>query len=85
MEQIKTQSDLYNKLKPALRTKKHEMYLEGFKVVREIDIWNCCKELYWKKSNNLSLASMVNDILNTKTDDYEKYMMSLIKQGDEEQ
>ncbi len=82
MEQIKTQSDLYNKLKPALRTKKHEMYLEGFKVVREIDIWNCYKELYWKKSNNLSLASMVNDILNTKTDDYEKYMMSIIKQGD---
>jgi hypothetical protein len=82
MEQIKTQSDLYNKLKPALRTKKHEMYLEGFKVVREIDIWNCCKELYWKKSINLSLASMVNDILNTKTDDYEKYMMSIIKQGD---
>ena len=25
---------------------------------------------------------MVNDILNTKTDDFEKYMMSLIKQGD---
>ena len=84
MEQIKTQKDLYNKLKPALRTKKHELYNEGFKVIREIDIWNCCKELFWKKSPTLSLASMVNDILNTSTEDFEKYMMNVIKQdGDQ--
>ena len=35
---ITTQNDLYKKLKPALRTKKHELILNGIRFVKEIII-----------------------------------------------
>ena len=80
--EFKSVRELFERVTPALKSKVRELKRNNITYINEIDIWNCCKELYWKKSNSLSLASMVNDILNTKTDDFEKYMMSLIKQGD---
>ena len=62
---LNTQMDLYNKVKPALRKKKHEIIRKGIKIVKESDIWNYNKEYNWKNAKGLTLASMVNDILNT--------------------
>ena len=67
--------DLYNRLKPALRTKKRELKENGYGYLKIEDIWNYLKENKWRRSNNLSLNDMVSDILNADNeliDDYFK-------------
>ena len=39
-KKINTQRDLYNKVLPALKTKRHELISAGIKIVKEEDIWN---------------------------------------------
>ena len=56
--------ELYNRLKPALRTKKAELKEYGYGYLKIEDIWNCLKEKKWVNSRNLSLNDMVSDILN---------------------
>lgn len=70
---------LYNRLLPALRTKKSEMNRVGIDYVQEEDIWNYIKEIKWKKANNLSLYEMVNDVLNTDNSLIENYVKNKLK------
>jgi len=63
--EINSLEELYQRLKPALLTKKNEMHREGFGYIVEADIWNYLKEVKWKKSKDLSLYQMVDDVLNT--------------------
>ena len=81
---ITTQNDLYKKLKPALRTKKHELILNGIKFVKEIDIWNFNKEYNWSNAKGLTIAGMVDNILNTSDKDYEKYVLDKINKENRE-
>jgi hypothetical protein len=81
---ITTQNDLYKRLKPALRTKKHELILNGIKFVKEIDIWNYNKEHNWCNAKGLNIAGMVDDILNTHDKDYEKYVLDKINKENRE-
>lgn len=74
---IKTQNELYSKVKPALRTKRHELFMNGIKIVKEIDIWNYNKENNWRNAR-LTLAGMVDNILNTSDEEYEKYVVDKI-------
>lgn len=60
--------ELYERIKPALVTKKQEMKRNGFNYIKEEDIWNYLKEIKWRNSKDLSLYEMVNDVLNC--DDY---------------
>lgn len=71
--------ELYNRLLPALRTKKIEMNRVGINYVQEEDIWNYLKEIKWKKANNLSLYEMVNDVLNTDNSLIENYLKNQLK------
>lgn len=74
--------ELYNRIKPALETKTNEMKRVGYSYIKEEDIWNYLKEIKWKKSNDLSLHEMINDILNTDNvliDSYFKTKMKEIK------
>lgn len=67
--------ELYQRLLPALRTKKEEMRRNGFSYIKEEDIWNYLKIHKWKSSKGLTLFDMVNDVLNTEDmyiDDYLK-------------
>ncbi len=57
--------ELYERLLPALRTKKNEMVRQGYTYIKEEDIWNYFKEKKWTKAKNLTLFDMVDDILNT--------------------
>ena len=70
---------LYNRLLPALRTKKEEMKRVGISYIQEEDIWNFLKEKKWKKANDLSLYEMVNDVLNTDNSLIENYLKSKLK------
>jgi len=79
---INSQTELYKKVLPALRTKRHELMLNGIKIVKEIDIWNYNKEYNWKNAKNLTLASMVDDILNTNDKSYENYVIEKINNNE---
>lgn len=65
---FKSLEELYERIKPALVTKKQEMKRNGFSYIKEEDIWNYLKEIKWRNSKDLSLYEMVNDVLNC--DDY---------------
>lgn len=61
--QFNSVKELYNKVLPALKTKKRQMQKKGISV-KEIDIFNYLIKTKWRDSNNLSLNEIVNDILN---------------------
>ena len=71
--------ELYDRIKPALVTKKEEMRRSGINYIKEEDIWNYFKETKWTKANDLSLYQMVSDVLNTDNiliEDYFKEKIS---------
>jgi hypothetical protein len=79
---IHTQSELYKKVLPALRTKKHELLRNGIRIVKEIDIWNYNKTYNWKTAKDLTLSSMVDNILNTSDKTYEDYVISKLNNNE---
>lgn len=85
MEKIKSQKELYVKLLPALRTKKHELDAASFKFINEIDIWNYNKLYNWKDAKGLTIASMVDNILNTPNALYADYKIEQIKKSDDDE
>lgn len=58
-------ADLYERLLPALRTKKNQMKLEKYIGITEKDIWDYLSSKVWSDKRNLTLSEVVNDILNT--------------------
>ena len=58
-------AELYERLKPALKTKLAELKREGYYYLTIEDIWNYLKENKWYESKNLGLNDMVSDILNS--------------------
>lgn len=81
---INTQTELYKRLKPALRTKKHELMAAGIKIVTEKDIWDYNKENKWRNGKGLTIASMVDDILNTDNNIYQNYVIKKLNIKDDE-
>lgn len=76
---FKTLNELYERLLPALRSKKKELNSCGFNYIHEEDIWNYLKSYAWKNNNNLTLDKMVDDILNTSNQEFENYMKKQIE------
>ena len=79
-EEFNTLEELYNRIKPALKTKAREMKRQGFTYIDESDIWNYLKEIKWKNSKGLALNEIVSDILNTDNliiDDYLKEKLNI--------
>ena len=73
---IKSQKELFERVKPALRCKKHEMMAEGIEYVSEIDIWDYNKKNKWKEQQGLTLFQVVDDILNTPNKVYKNYVLN---------
>lgn len=74
--------ELYERLKPALKTKCMELRRMNYYYIKEEDIWNYLKEYKWMKTKNLNLFEMVSDILNVdilKLDGYVKEEYRKIK------
>ncbi len=55
-------NDLYNRVLPALKTKKREFQRKGI-VILEKELFNYLVNTKWSKTNDLSLNEIVNDIL----------------------
>ena len=66
--------ELYDRIMPALRTKREEMRRHGYSYIKDEDVWNYLKEVKWVKANNLSLAEMVSDVLNTEDAYIDSYL-----------
>lgn len=66
--------ELYQRIRPALLTKKEEMRRNGYVYIKEEDIWNYLKEVKWINSKNLSLYDMSSDILNTDNSIIDSYL-----------
>lgn len=71
--------ELYQRIKPALLTKKEEMHRNGYVYIKEQDIWNYLKEIKWVNSKNLSLYDMTSDILNTDDAIIDAYLREKLK------
>ena len=63
--------ELKQRITPALITKVKEIN----SYVTEEDIWNYLK-IKWKKSTNLTLYDIINDIIKLKKEDIEEYVRS---------
>lgn len=65
--------DLYKRLLPAINSKINELSKYEIFYVKREDIWNYLKQEKWK-DDNISLAEMVDDILNTDNEKLVKYV-----------
>ncbi len=73
--QFNSAEELFERLKPALKSKVYELHKQGYRYLEIEDVWNYLKEKKWKGSINLSLNQMVSDIFcsdNALIDDYFK-------------
>ena len=82
IEDFETLEQVYHRLKPALYTKKVEMQRRGITYIQEQDIWNYLQEVRWKRTSGLTIADMVNDILNTNDYDIESYLKEKLNMQD---
>ena len=74
-----SQQELYNKLLPVFNVKKRLILFSKYKYITNEDIWVYLSQKKWKKSHNLTLSDIVNDIITIelekitkKGDHYEK-------------
>ena len=77
--EFKSLKELYEKVKPALITKVNDLKRININYIREEDVWNCLKENKWKKSINLSLSELINDILELDSNVLDLYVKNEIK------
>ncbi len=71
--------ELYARIEPALEAKRMEMIRSGYPYVKKEDIWNYLKEQKWKTSTDLSLAEMVNDILNSDAELIDDHLKNTLR------
>ena len=64
-EKFDSLKELYQRLLPALRSKKKEMEREKMLGISELDLFSYFCEFVWKEKTALTLGEMVHDILNT--------------------
>lgn len=57
--------ELYERLKPALKSKVSELARDGYSYLTTDDLWNYLKEKKWINSVNLELSEMVSDIFSS--------------------
>lgn len=74
-------SDLYNRLKPALRSKTKELKTKHKLIIKEEDIFKYLSENKWNESSDLTLYDMVDDILYLNDDKIIDYVANNIKRN----
>lgn len=76
---FKTLKELYERVRPALTSKVHEVHSKGLNYIHEEDIWNYLKNFKWSSSKDLDLGYMVNDIFSLDTEELASYVKDEIK------
>ena len=75
IEEFNNLKELKKRVTPALNTKLKEIKIKNYLKITTEDIWNYLIELKWKKSENLTLYDIINDILNSNSEDIEEYIL----------
>ncbi len=78
--EFKSLKELYERIKPALISKRSELRKFGYSHVKEADIWNYLTQTKWKTSSSLSLSEMVNDILNANSDSINSFVLKKVSE-----
>ena len=76
--------DLYNRVKPALKTKLKELKRKELDYIRMEDIWNYLIKNKWMSANGLDLCDVVNDILNVDNNKIDEYVKAEHKRIEQE-
>lgn len=76
--EFENSKELFNRLKPALRTKQSELKKVGYSYIHLIDIWDYLTTRKWKQAHNLSLYEMVDDILNSDNELIDAYVKDML-------
>ena len=71
---INNLNDLYHKLLPALKTRKREMALSGFKEAKTDDMFNYLTKYRWKNNKRVALCEMVQSIFDMEIADLNLYI-----------
>lgn len=69
-----SQKELYDRILPALRSKKRILSRAGRKNIKESEIWDYMRTQKWINSYGLELCDMVDDILNTENELIVEYL-----------
>ncbi len=78
MDGFSNLEELYNRVKPALKSKVKDLKRVGVNYVQIADVWNYLKSRIWNKTANLTLGDMVNDIMTVSNEELETYVQSII-------
>lgn len=78
--EFKSLKELYERIKPALRSKKSELKKFGYMHIKEADIWNYLTQTKWRTSKELSLSEMVNDIFNSDPDSINNFVLKKVSE-----
>lgn len=71
--EFRSLKELYNRVVPALTSKKHEFRRKKI-VVTEEEIWTYLSETVFKESKNLQLNDIVSCIMHLEEDDIREYL-----------
>ena len=81
--EFRSLEELYNHLKPVLKTKYAEMRRCGYTSITLEDIWEYLKEVKWKNSKNLYLYQMVSYVIHIENHFIDQYFQEkLEKEGE---
>lgn len=71
--------ELYERVRPALKSKVRELKKLNYDYINEVDVWNYLIQNKWKNEKGLVLSDIVDDILNCNNDLIDKYVKEGIK------
>lgn len=73
--EFKSLRELYDRITPALTSKRSELKRVGFYHIKEADIWNYLTSNKWLHAHHLTISEMVSDIFDASNDDINNYMI----------
>ncbi len=76
--EFKSLKELYNRIKPALISKRCELEKKGYSIIQESDIWNYLTKTKWQDSHSLTLYEMVSDIFNVTGEEVNNYLIKKV-------
>lgn len=76
--EFKSLQELYDRIKPALISKRSEFRKIGYKDIKEADLWNYLTDKKWTKSKELTLSEMVEDIFSVDVESINEYLINKV-------
>ena len=69
-----SQKELFQRVRPALRSKCSELQKLGFSDIKEFDVWNYLIATKWRQATGLMLSDVVSDIFNAAADEVDDFL-----------